>query len=36
MEGISGGLEAAKMNHEVIMTPNATYYLDHYQAKDTK
>ena len=34
--GISGGLEAAKMNHEVIMTPNATCYLDHYQAKDTK
>ena len=33
--GISGGLEAAKMNHEVIMTPNATCYLDHYQAKDT-
>ena len=31
--GISGGLEAAKMNHEVIMTPNATCYLDHYQAK---
>ena len=34
--GISGGIEAAKMNHEVIMTPNATCYLDHYQAKDTK
>jgi len=33
--GVSGGLEAAKMNHEVIMTPNATCYLDHYQAKDT-
>ena len=33
--GISGGLEAAKMNHEVIMTPNATCYLDHYQAKET-
>ena len=33
--GISGGIEAAKMNHEVIMTPNATCYLDHYQAKDT-
>ena len=33
--GISGGVEAAKMNHEVIMTPNATCYLDHYQAKDT-
>ena len=34
--GISGGIEAAKMNHEVIMTPNAVCYLDHYQAKDTK
>ena len=33
--GISGGIEAAKMNHEVIMTPNATCYLDHYQAKNT-
>ena len=32
--GISGGIEAAKMNHEVIMTPNATCYLDHYQTKD--
>ena len=33
--GISGGIEAAKMNHEVIMTPNATCYLDHYQAKNS-
>ncbi len=33
--GVSGGIEAAKMNHEVIMAPNATCYLDHYQAKDT-
>ena len=33
--GVSGGIEAAKMNHEVIMTPNATCYLDHYQAKNT-
>ena len=33
--GVSGGVEAAKMSHEVIMTPNATCYLDHYQAKDT-
>jgi hexosaminidase len=32
--GVSGGIEAAKMKHEVIMTPNATCYLDHYQAKD--
>ncbi len=34
--GISGGIEAAKMNHEVIMTPNSVCYLDHYQAKDKK
>ena len=34
--GITGGIEAANMNHEVIMTPNAVCYLDHYQAKDTK
>ena len=33
--GVSGGVEAAKMNHEVIMTPNATCYFDHYQAKNT-
>ena len=33
--GVSGGIEAAKMNHEVIMTPNATCYFDHYQAKNT-
>ena len=33
--GVSDGIEAAKMDHEVIMTPNATCYLDHYQAKDT-
>ncbi len=33
--GVSGGVEAAKMNHEVIMTPNATCYFDHYQTKDT-
>lgn len=30
--GESGGIEAAKMQHDVIMTPNATNYFDHYQA----
>ncbi len=33
--GVTGGIEAAKMNQEVIMTPNATCYFDHYQAKNT-
>ncbi|MBT3559753.1 MAG: beta-N-acetylhexosaminidase [Flavobacteriaceae bacterium] len=32
--GISGGIKAANMKHDVIMTPNATCYLDHYQSKD--
>lgn len=30
--GESGGIEAAKMQHDVIMTPNASNYFDHYQA----
>jgi len=29
--GEEGGIEAAKMGHEVIMTPNAICYFDHYQ-----
>jgi hexosaminidase len=33
--GTSGGIKAANMKHDVIMTPNATCYLDHYQSKDT-
>lgn len=32
--GIKGGIEAAKMNHDVIMTPNEYAYFDHYQSKD--
>ena len=32
--GVSGGIKAANMKHDVIMTPNATCYLDHYQSKD--
>jgi hexosaminidase len=30
--GEAGGIEAAKMHHEVIMTPGGTNYFDHYQA----
>ncbi|GAB5409514.1 MAG: hypothetical protein BalsKO_18790 [Balneolaceae bacterium] len=31
--GESGGIEAAKMQHDVIMSPNASNYFDHYQAE---
>ncbi|MEA3317265.1 MAG: beta-N-acetylhexosaminidase [Bacteroidota bacterium] len=31
--GVKGGIKAAKMNHDVIMTPNSHCYFDHYQAK---
>lgn len=31
--GEAGGIEAAKMGHDVIMTPGDTNYLDHYQDK---
>jgi hexosaminidase len=30
--GEQGGIEAAKQNHDVIMTPNTYLYLDYYQA----
>lgn len=30
--GIEGGLAAARMNHDVIMSPNSHAYFDHYQA----
>ena len=30
--GIEGGIEAAKQNHDVIMTPSSHCYLDHYQS----
>ncbi|MEI7734850.1 MAG: family 20 glycosylhydrolase [Ferruginibacter sp.] len=30
--GESGGIEAAKMNHYVVMTPGTPCYFDHYQA----
>lgn len=32
--GEQGGIAAARMGHDVIMTPNSHLYLDHYQAKD--
>lgn len=34
--GEGGGIEAAKQNHDVIMTPNTYLYFDYYQTKDTK
>lgn len=32
--GESGGIEAAKQKHDVIMTPNTYLYFDYYQTKD--
>ena len=34
--GVSGGLEAVRLGHDAIMTPNTFFYLDYYQsdAKD--
>lgn len=32
--GENGGIAAARMGHDVIMTPNSHLYIDHYQAKD--
>ena len=32
--GIEGGLEAADMGHDVIMTPGSHCYFDHYQSRD--
>ncbi|MFN4145076.1 MAG: family 20 glycosylhydrolase [Runella sp.] len=34
--GTAGGIEAAKQKHNVILTPNVPYYLDHYQANPAK
>ena len=31
--GVKGGIEAAKMGNDVIMTPNGYCYFDHYQTK---
>jgi hexosaminidase len=33
--GTSGGLAAARANHDVIMTPGDYTYFDHYQSRDT-
>lgn len=32
--GEKGGIAAARMGHDVIMTPNSHLYIDHYQAED--
>ncbi|MDF2438350.1 MAG: beta-N-acetylglucosaminidase [Bacteroidota bacterium] len=32
--GIKGGIEAAKQNHTVVMSPGKPCYFDHYQVKD--
>jgi hexosaminidase len=34
--GEEGGIEAARMQHDVIMTPNNTNYFDHFQAEPTE
>ena len=34
--GEKGGIEAAKQQHDVIMTPNTYLYFDYYQTADTK
>ena len=34
--GIEGGIEAAKLGHDVIMTPNSHLYFDYYQTADTE
>ena len=32
--GVSGGLQAVRMGHDAIMTPNTFFYLDYYQSVD--
>ena len=34
--GEKGGLEAVRMGHDAIMTPNTYFYLDYYQSKERK
>ena len=34
--GVSGGIDAVKQHHNVVMTPNDYMYFDHYQSRDTK
>lgn len=33
-QGTKGGIEAAKLGNDVIMTPSTYFYLDYYQTKD--
>ncbi|WP_439181954.1 glycoside hydrolase family 20 protein [Carboxylicivirga taeanensis] len=32
--GMAGGIQAAQMGHDVVMTPNSHVYFDHYQSTD--
>ena len=32
--GVAGGIKAARLGHDAIMTPNTFYYLDYYQSTD--
>ena len=32
--GVAGGLQAVRMGHDAIMTPNTYFYLDYYQSLD--
>lgn len=34
--GTEGGLQAARMGHDAIMTPNTYFYIDYYQSLDTE
>lgn len=34
--GMAGGIKAAKLGHDVIMSPDPLLYFDHYQTKDIK
>lgn len=33
--GIAGAIEAAKTNHDTVLTPTGTTYFDYYQSRDT-
>ncbi|NIP95924.1 MAG: family 20 glycosylhydrolase, partial [Akkermansiaceae bacterium] len=32
--GTKGGIEAARMGHDVVMTPTSHLYFDYYQSED--
>ena len=32
--GVKGGIEAARQNHDVVMSPNSHMYIDHYQSQN--